>query len=120
MHALKKCKDALLSGYLNTTDIRDICSIVPREMKDIPKEEFVLHYVRTSIPKKWFVGKSEISNEYLFSEFGRDIAIQETQYLQEQLLSNCKKRISLDSFSPKELLEQLESNVFKPDFTFFP
>lgn len=40
--------------------------------------------------------------------------------MQEQLLLNYKEKVFLESFSPSELLKQLETYHFKPDFVFIP
>jgi hypothetical protein len=117
---LEKCRQALLKGYLGSTIVSEICSIVERKMEMTPEEKFVYLFIRTIFPKKWFVGTPEVENSFLFSEFGREIANREVFHLQEQLLLSKEEKINLTTFSYKELMENLKKYDFKPDVLFVP
>ena len=89
-------------------------------MEITPEEKFVYLFIRTTFPKKWFVGTPEAENSFLFSQFGGEIASREVFHLQEQLLLNKKEKINLTSFSYKEMMEKLKEFDFKPDVLFIP
>lgn len=121
-----QCVENLYDSYQMETVIPDAFST--NEAKG--SEELVNIGFNYRLPREWFLSYDEThtvySNEHLFRQFGRSIALGERKYLNDQVMSNENiLHIEGGVLSAKDLLKRIngaisviEGNGFKPIIVF--
>ena len=124
---IAKCIKNLFESYQMETVIPEAFSTHEADKL----EGFVNVGFNYRLPREWFLSYDEThtiySNELLFRQFGRNIALGERKYLNDQVMSNKKvSYVEGRDFSAKYLLETINgavsvirANGFKPK-TIFP
>jgi hypothetical protein len=104
------------------TIIPEICRTKVHDMK--PQLSFTMIGFAYHLPIDWFkTDRPSVSNDFLFQQFGRSIALGERSYLHESILSNKEIVNVQDKFSASGILkaiEQIQGCGFKPDLIFPP
>jgi len=121
-----KCIDNLFDSYQMETVIPDAF----RTNEAGKSEKLVNLGFNYRLPREWFlsydVTHTIYSNDYMFRQFGRNIALGERKYLNDQVMSN-KNLLHVEGrvFSAKDLLGKINeaisvisANGFKPTIIF--
>jgi len=122
---IKKCIDNLFESYQLETVIPDAFRTNEANRTD----NLVNLGFNYRLPREWFLSYDEThtiySNEYMFRQFGRNIALGERKYLNDQIMSNGKILHLRDVSSTKDLVKKINeavsvisSNGFKPTIIF--
>lgn len=75
------------------------------------------------LPREWFLSNQLYSNDLIFSQFGRIIALWEQNHLQDQILSKREILYIRSDFSPEAILKaikEMSDRGFEPDVIFVP
>jgi len=121
-----KCMSSLFDSYQKETVIPH--AFITNEAGE--SEELVNIGFNYRLPREWFLSYDEThkvySNEYMFRQFGRNIALGERKYLNSQVMSNENiLHIEGRALSAEDLLEKIdeaisliEGNGFRPTIIF--
>jgi hypothetical protein len=104
-----KCLENLSSSYQNQSVIPEAFAV---KVVEKTNNDFVNVGFNYRLPREWFLTydetKTAYSNEFLFQEFGREIALGERDYLVTSIMKTSKIHISEESDNPEDLLEQIK------------
>lgn len=117
---IAKCIENLHESYQRETVIPEIFQTKAHE-KWMPNFKFIGFDYR--LPREWFLSDQLYSNLVMFGQFGRNIALGEQRYLQDQILSNKEIAYIKEDFSPEGILravKEMRDRGFKPDVVFTP
>jgi hypothetical protein len=104
-----KCLEHLSTSYQGQTVIPE--AFIVRAVEKI-RDDFVSIGFNNRLPREWFLTfdetKTVYSNEFLFQEFGKDIALGERDYLVASIMKTPKVNISEEPDEPEVFLKQIK------------
>lgn len=120
-----KCIDNLFDSYQKETVIPDAF----RTNEAGKSEKLVNLGFNYRLPREWFfsydVTHTIYSNDFMFRQFGRSIALGERKYLNDQVMRPHRLQVEGRGISEKDLLEEIDAaisvisaNGFKPTIIF--
>jgi len=115
-----KCIKNLGESFQKETIIPELFRTQTHE-KWMPNLKFVGFDYR--LPREWFLSNQLYSNDLIFSQFGRIIALWEQNYIQDQILSKREILYIESDFSPEAILKaikEMSDRGFEPDVIFAP
>lgn len=122
---IETCISNLQESFQRLTIIPEICNTIITSKKS--SDNFVTIGLRYRVPRLWFLPYNQTqqaySNEYLFNNWGRAIALGEQNYIEDKILKNKEiTRVNV-AFSPDDILDvikEMRSVGFEPNIIATP
>lgn len=120
-----ECEKAIMTGYLNSTIIREITSILEYHSESDNGEPFFQIGKRFRVPKSWFTTEKNVNSRPFFSSIGQGIALGERNFFRHHLLKQMKENVKVYAteldfgFINKETL-RLKEEGFNPNILLAP
>lgn len=110
---ITNCIDNLRENFERQTVIPFVCRI--NSGQESASIQYATIGFNHQLPREWFLPKEKqkmvFSNDFMFQDYGRDIALEERRYLQESILKNEKIPNVKTDFTPGNVLHVVEEMV---------
>jgi hypothetical protein len=120
---IERCIYNLRESFERNTIVPYVTKLCDAE--DSLSTEYVTIGFNHQLPRFWFFPKekqkSVVSNDFMFQEYGRDIALAERQYLQESILKNDQIPCLRKDFTSDNIplaVKEMSAKGFQPNFIF--